>query len=212
MTSEMRRRRRHSGVRRWACARDPDRPECGWSTASPSTACGSTWCPSRDGQAAGASRRARGGGVGPGRPRGHGARRQPAVDGAGRPEGGELCAFVREPSGCRLPALRGGGRFRRPGGDRHLVGGPVRGAGAARYATDGRSPGSRARRACPARWSSPGCPSPRRSRTGCTGTSGARSTSCSRPAPRLLRAPDDEISWDILADPGGQRVLRLRPR
>ncbi len=43
------------------------------------------------------------------------------------PEGGEFCAFLREPDQLPgLPAARGGRRLRRPRAHRPLVGGPVR--------------------------------------------------------------------------------------
>ena len=130
------------------------------------------------------------------------------------PEGGELCAFVRDArtgsptTACTrwwwIPLTR----RRSPAGGRT--------SSACRCSTGRtrvREPllAGRARRARPARWSSPGCPSPRRSRTGCTGTSRGGRRACSR---RGARAAPGAGRRDQLAHPGrpgGQRVLRLPP-
>ena len=40
----------------------------------------------------------------------------------------------------------------------------------------------------------------------------ATSTRCVARGATVLRAPDDEIDWHVLADPRGQRVLRVRTR
>ena len=120
------------------------------------------------------------------------------------PEGGELCAFVRDPATLtdyRLyevvvdsadPAA-----IATWWADRFGV--PVR-----RTNTERRSsPGWRARRGRPSRWCSARCPSPRRSRTGCTGTYAGEVDELLAAGARLLRVPDDDISWHILADPEG---------
>ena len=72
-----------------------------------------------------------------------------------------------------------------------------------------RSPGGSDRvPGCRGSWSSAPCPSPRRSRTGSTGTSGATSTRCRRRA-TLLRAPRRRDQLGRAGRPRGQRVLRL---
>ena len=65
------------------------------------------------------------------------------------------------------------------------------------------SPGWRDRQGRRSGWCSARCPSPRRSRTGCTGTYAGSWTSWLRRGARLLREPDDDISWHVLADPEG---------
>ena len=91
------------------------------------------------------------------------------------PEGGELCAFVRDPATLTDYRLY---EVVVDSADPVMIapGGPSGSAVPVEHERDQESswlepPG------CPSGWCSAGCPSPRRSRTGCTGTYAGRSTS-----------------------------------
>ena len=132
------------------------------------------------------------------------------------PEGNEFCVFIVRRA-ARLEAQVRRGRLRRPvrrspTGGHGVLGGTVESDDdeCTRLSTTSRACRSRASTSCR-------CPSPRRSRTGSTGTSrSTRASSCRRPrsppGATVLTAARTTRSVDRHGRPRGQRVLRLPDR
>jgi hypothetical protein len=129
------------------------------------------------------------------------------------PEGGELCAFVRDPE--TLPDYRlyevvvdsaDPAAIASWWAERFGV--PVQHGtdsdGSVSWLEGVLGPGSNS---CSAR-----SRSRRRPRTGCTGTCRGEVDELVAAGARLLRRPDDDISWHILADPEGNEFCVFPPQ